>query len=130
VEASPRRKDSDTEITTKRKAICSLNCRCLHLRGVPGGLFSMPVFEIVEFIKYTLGFALFALHLIPCTFYQVKIGFKCFTSGFVFSHTVALLGSSPSNCLFFFFCDKLKLLSFFIDHFLKYTTSERSFHVS
>lgn len=61
----------------------------------------MPVFQIV--VKYTLGFALFALRLIPYTFYQVKIDFKCFNSGFVSSHTVALLGSIPANCLFFFF---------------------------
>lgn len=63
----------------------------------------MPVFHIVAFIKNVLGFALFALHLIPYTFYQVKIDFKYFNSDFVFSHTVALVGSIPANCLFFFF---------------------------
>lgn len=46
--------------------------------------FSMPVFHIVDFVKYMLLFALFAFLLISYAFYQVKIDGKCFNNCFQF----------------------------------------------
>lgn len=58
----------------------------------------MPVFHIVECIKYIIVFALSALHLIFYVLYQVKIDWEFFNNCL---HIVVLLGCIHINCFLF-----------------------------